>query len=187
MYEDKVNLIFLIFITILVSSVIYRLSNKTLIVSLVAVFASLGAYGSGCFQKETAWGKRRCRSCMTAPEYVSKRINSECENGASRARIEKEIENEIKNEIEKRAQIEKEFGRQLDADLNESEHSYNEPVCPGDNILSLRMWENGKRSKQAMDHRAKFDKYSMLHYFDDELRCHANSIWWDDDSLEHKF
>ena len=64
---------------------------------------------------------------------------------------------------------------------------YDEFVEPGDNALSLRMLEMGKKAKQSIDNRAKFDKNSIQPYIEEELRMFSNSRWWEDDSLEYKF
>jgi hypothetical protein len=61
---------------------------------------------------------------------------------------------------------------------------YNDVICPGDKRLSDRMKWMGQKNKFAIDNRAKFDKYTNLNYFEEELNDAANSRWWDNDDLE---
>ena len=82
---------------------------------------------------------------------------------------------------------EKDFDIALYNNYDSVKNVYYDMACPGDNALSDRMLEQGKRSQQATDARAKFDKYSTLHYLDEELNNTANSRWWDNDALEHLF
>lgn len=57
----------------------------------------------------------------------------------------------------------------------------------GDNMLAARSIEQGRRAKQSIDNRAKYDRYSVQGFYDEELRSHANKIWWENDALEHMF
>ena len=177
MRDTHIEIVFLVFIIMLVSSIVYRMSNRSLVVSLAAVLVALGIYKS---QKPS----RKCRARPTGgsktPTYISKTLPDTDGTEPTYSTVD-----EAANQYSEREG--NEFERQLYANLDAAEHNFYDTACPGDNLLSLRMWENGKRSKTAMDNRAKFDKYSFLHYVDEELRTTAESIWWDDDSLEHLF
>jgi hypothetical protein len=82
---------------------------------------------------------------------------------------------------------EKDFDVALYNNYDASKNIYYDMACSGDNALTDRMLEQGKRPQQATDARAKFDKYSMLQYLSEELNSAANSRWWDNDALEHLF
>ena len=150
-----IDLIFLAFMIIIVSAIVYRMSNFALVAVMTATVIAFGVHLS---------------TVEPSLNFASDPRNTNFEMPKNT-----NFANHSQNLAD------------LDQNLDEANHSYNDLVCPGDNMLSLRMWENGKRSKVAMDNRAKFDKYSLMHYFDEELRSAENSIWWDDDSLEHEF
>jgi hypothetical protein len=57
----------------------------------------------------------------------------------------------------------------------------------GDDSLTYRMYDMGQKNKHAIMNRAMWDKNSLIPYLEEELRDHANSIWWDDETLEHEF
>lgn len=58
----------------------------------------------------------------------------------------------------------------------------------GDNKLTAHVSHNQKKSKQSMDNRSMWSKNSLIPYLEEELKEHANSRWWDDDSnLESRF
>lgn len=57
----------------------------------------------------------------------------------------------------------------------------------GDDKLAYKMYELGKKNKQAIISRATYDKYSFAPYIEEELRNHENSIWYEDDTLDMEF
>jgi hypothetical protein len=57
----------------------------------------------------------------------------------------------------------------------------------GDDKLTYRMYAMSQKNKQALVNRAMWNKNSILPYFEEELRNHADSVWWDDDTLEGEF
>ena len=57
----------------------------------------------------------------------------------------------------------------------------------GDDIFTNRVVEMNKRSKDALDNRAMWDKTTFIPYLEEELQEHAGSVWWDDDALENMF
>jgi hypothetical protein len=153
------------------------MSNKTLVMALAAAFVAFGIY------------KADRPSCppihrpakVANPVYVSQKPG----DGRDPQKPGDATVHEAANQYSERDSDD--FEKHLYTNLDAAQHNFYDLACPGDNLLSLRMWENGKRSKTAMDNRARFDKYSFLHYVDEELRNTAESIWWDDDSLEHLF
>jgi hypothetical protein len=57
----------------------------------------------------------------------------------------------------------------------------------GDDVFTARMMNMAKQSKIASDARSMMTKNSFIPYLEEELEEHANSVWWDDDSLEADF
>jgi hypothetical protein len=57
----------------------------------------------------------------------------------------------------------------------------------GDNKIAHHMKHISNKNRVAIDNYARQNKYTNLNYFADELNEHANSVWWDDDSLEKEF
>lgn len=53
----------------------------------------------------------------------------------------------------------------------------------GDQRLTNKMNHIGTMNKRAIDNRAKLDTYSILHLYDNEIRDHENSRWWEYDDL----
>lgn len=180
MHEEQSTLIFLIFVIVLISAMVYKLSNKTfmtvlLIGVLVALFSSDGQHKNTCSHNNRSHSHHKPKETIYKSKCMAEEDDDDSENAYQNLE-------EAANQYSQR-----DFDIMLYNGLDAVNNVYYDMACPGDNALALRMWENGKRSKESQDIRAKFDKYSMLHYFDEELRSAAGSRWWDDDSLEHKF
>lgn len=158
MTATQIDLIFIVFMVIVISSMIYRLSNRTLVI------ASMLGLGTFWVYKST--------------ERNVKRVNTPARR-STRVEVAKPTK-PIYEEAEP-------LDNQLQTALTNAEETYQDIACPGDTALTARMLENGKKAKISLVNRSKFDKYSLLHYFDEELRTTENSIWWEDDSLEHVF
>jgi hypothetical protein len=178
-----IEILFLVFVIILVSSIIYRMSNKALVLALAAAFVAFGIYKAD----RPACAPSHPPAKVATPVYVSQEPGNSQEPTAAKPDSPPTYAtvNEAANQYS--ARDSDDFETHLYKNLDAAQDEFRDLVCPGDNLLSMRMWENGKRSKTAMDNRAKFDKYSFLHYVDEELRNTSESIWWDDDSLEHLF
>ena len=43
------------------------------------------------------------------------------------------------------------------------------------------------KNRVAIDNMTRQNKYTNINYFAEELNDHANSIWWDDETLEKEF
>ena len=61
-------------------------------------------------------------------------------------------------------------------------HSYMGTL--GDTKLFNRMKYSGLQPQLAKDIRTRYNKYSMLPYFKEELDEQENKIWWENDALE---
>ncbi len=96
---------------------------------------------------------------------------------------------------QKRAEAEKKRGDELylkygDLDRNSIDFLYygdDDHPLSGDDKLVYKMYDMGQRNKQALTNRALWNKNSLLPYFEEELRNHADSIWYDDETLENEF
>lgn len=56
---------------------------------------------------------------------------------------------------------------------------YAEYIEPGDDRLYQKMQHLGKKDKNAINYRAKFDKSSLSPWVSEELDSAENSIWWE--------
>jgi hypothetical protein len=167
MHDDQVTFIGVFFIVLIISAMVYRLNTRTIIIAMLVSVA-------GVILLPGKAKKCKCSSQSSQPPCYKQEKEQEKEQEQEQEQVY----------ISKTAlDNKKEFIKNLKA-VNDV---YYEGGCPGDDALTKRMLEQGNRSKQSIDIRAKFDKYSLLHYFDEELDSHANSVWWDNDSLEHKF
>ncbi len=72
-------------------------------------------------------------------------------------------------------------------DIDNLYHGKSNYPLSGDDNLTYRMYDMGQKNKHAIINRAMWDKNSLIPYLEEELRTHANSIWWDDETLEHEF
>jgi hypothetical protein len=57
----------------------------------------------------------------------------------------------------------------------------------GDTEIAERMKYMSNMNRVAMDNQARVNKYTNIGYFKEELDDHANSRWWDDETLEDEF
>ena len=76
--------------------------------------------------------------------------------------------------------------------LEYSENNYKKNVFDeigslGDNNIAHLMKHMSNKNRVAIDNMSRQNKYTNMHYFEQELKDHANSIWWDDESLESEF
>jgi hypothetical protein len=76
--------------------------------------------------------------------------------------------------------------------LEYSENNYKNNIfdeigCIGDNKFAHHMKHVSNKNRVAMDNMARQNKYTNLNYFANELKDHANSVWWDDETLEQEF
>lgn len=58
------------------------------------------------------------------------------------------------------------------------------PLFQADDELAYRMWDTPKHAKESIDNRAVFTKNMLVPFFEEELRDHGESIWWENDALE---
>ena len=67
------------------------------------------------------------------------------------------------------------------------ENLFPEASCTGDYLLAEKMKHMGLQPKVSIDAQSRVNKYTNYGYFAEELDSHANSIWWDDETLEDEF
>lgn len=185
--NDEANLIFLVFVVVVMASLTYNVSARSFaaLMALCVTFVILANDTPGSI------GEQIAHILQTTSDQLSRYISGCSAN--HKCRGQKELDTQYISEMpdeeaEKPSEYKGEYSdTYLKSKLEDVKKEYYTIGCIGDNALSLRMWENGRRAKQSQDIRARYDKYSALHIFDEELRAHANSIWWDNDALEHRF
>lgn len=74
---------------------------------------------------------------------------------------------------------------------SENNYKYNifdDLGCDGDNKLAHKMKHTSNLNREAMDNFSRMQtKYSNIGYFEQELKEHAASRWWDNPELEDEF
>lgn len=61
---------------------------------------------------------------------------------------------------------------------------YTNSGCIADNQLCNRMKYTGAQAKMSQDIRARYNKYTLMPYLEEEMRENEDLHWWEDDSLE---
>jgi hypothetical protein len=182
--NEQITLIFLVFIVVIISAMVYKLPmnavNMALLVGVLSTFLINKA--------DTKSGHSHETNCDHVQFTPTKDENTNYQSMQMANGDEEPKEETYQNVEEAENQFsEKDFDVALYNNYNSVKGAYYDMACPGDNALTDRMLEQGKRPQQATDARAKFDKYSMLQYLDEELNSTANCRWWDNDALEHMF
>ena len=75
-------------------------------------------------------------------------------------------------------------------EYSENNYKYNlfdEIGSLGDNKIAHLMKHISNKNRVAIDNMARQNKYTNINYFAEELNDHANSVWWDDETLEKEF
>lgn len=74
-------------------------------------------------------------------------------------------------------------------DPNAIENAWEEVYAypKGDDKFTMKMLDTGSRAQESQTNRALWSKNSMIPYLATELDMHENSIWWENDALEHSF
>jgi hypothetical protein len=205
---DELALVFLGFIVIIISTIVYKLPMFSVNMALLVGVLSTLLISNINVKGESDCGCEACGHIQLPPiEYESPRyqsknitnggfskedsyqnVNEDSYQNVNEDSYQNVNEDSYQNVKEAENQFsEKDVDVALYNNYNTTKNIYYNMACPGDNALADRMLEQGKRPQQATDNRAKFDKYSMLHYLDEELNSTANSRWWDNDALEHLF
>ncbi len=126
--------------------------------------------------------------CTKASEQMSDDVKKNIEE--IQRKHDKELEecNEKRNAEKKRADyLYLKYG---DPDKNNLDYLYyglDDHPLQGDDKLMYKMYDMGQKNKIALTNRAMWNKNNLIPYFEQELRSHADSIWYDDDSLEEMF
>jgi hypothetical protein len=182
--DEQLTLIFLVFIVVMISAMVYKLPmnaiNMALLVGVLSTFLI-----SNTSKKESSYESECNHMKFVPPRDEITIYHSRVENDNEEPN--EETKKDAYDGKGKERKCKKDSDTALYNNYNSTKEVYYDMACPGDNALFDRMLEQGKRPQQATDARAKFDKYSMLQYLDEELNSTANSRWWDDDSLEHLF
>jgi ABC-type multidrug transport system fused ATPase/permease subunit len=125
-----------------------------------------------------------------------------CKNDTAEDKVEetckdiKVTRSTIKTEVETPKEFKDaptpEFKQTYPEPLMYDEYKYRENLfpdasCSGDYLLAEKMKHMGLQPKVSIDAQSRVDKYTNYGYLAEELDSHANSIWWDDETLEDEF
>ena len=70
---------------------------------------------------------------------------------------------------------------------NYKKNLFDEIGSLGDNRIAHLMKHISNKNRVAIDNMSRQNKYTNINYFAEELKDHANSVWWDDETLEKEF
>jgi hypothetical protein len=70
---------------------------------------------------------------------------------------------------------------------NYKKNLFDEIGSLGDNKIAHLMKHVSNKNRVAIDNMSRQNKYTNIKYFEQELKDHANSVWWDDETLEKEF
>lgn len=96
--------------------------------------------------------------------------------------------NELSDDDEITEEITQELNKQLYTNnAAKYQNLHNANMQDGDSALANRMKVQSGRAKESIDNKARFNKYSLGPYLEQELQDHANMRWWDNPALEQHF
>ncbi len=124
------------------------------------------------------------------PGYNVELVNSESADGRETGDLEKSHPKESKSGERWENDIEQALMRTpvvIDGSKMDLRKQYNNMGASGDNLIASRMQYLSTMNKRAMDIRSRYDKYSALHLFDEELRDNEYRDWWDNQDYELMF
>ena len=176
--NEYVSIIFLVFIVAIISAVVYNLTmNGVVIILLIGTIFTILLNNQSIDTTNTDDNNYRCEN-EEIVSYRSKTADDDDTDSKEHTyRNVKEAEHQFSDNDVDIKMYNAQPGSNIHYDM----------ACSGDNSISDRMLEQGKRSKQSTDARAKFDKHSMNHYLNEELDSTANARWWDNEELEQDF
>jgi hypothetical protein len=70
---------------------------------------------------------------------------------------------------------------------NYKKNLFDEIGSLGDNRIAHLMKHVSNKNRVAIDNMSRQNKYTTINDLAEELKDHANSIWWDDETLEKEF
>lgn len=130
------------------------------------------------------------------PIYINMNMRDACKKADDAYdNAVKKIAEKDKSSCEKKLSDERRKYNELvlkytDANPDAINHLYydrsDDPIM-GDDKLTYKMMHMSQKNKQALTNRALWSKNSFIPYLEEELQSHAESIWWDDETLENEF
>jgi len=198
-------LLTILFIVIIYAAIFVKMELQHLLGIVISLFVCLWIY----------WDIRRCRKNYprkiklmidkprrykySKPKYGSKSdydsdSNSDSDSDSEYKKNKKHnyIRKPLKPDYNIKQNVDKAWNQQKTKKPEYSENNYkyntyDELAGIGDNLLTHKMKQMSNMNRVAIDNFARQNKNTNIHYFNNELDEHANSVWWDDDTLENEF
>jgi len=126
--------------------------------------------------------------CGQADNVVNNETKMNIQN--IKEEYEKKLNKCNKNTYAEKKRADAIYLRYADPEINSIDYLFygnDDSIISGDDKLMYKMYDMGQKNKEAMINRALWNKNNLIPYFEEELNNHANSIWYDDDSLEIDF
>lgn len=201
-----VLIIYMVIIKDMDSSLIMGMSSIWFVILYIG-WDNMGAWDES--DKTEKMIKKLNKMSMKAKNKFRKMIESDSDSDSD-DKISKKIEKRMKKKM-KEKKVRYEFDSESDTDSESDAESdlrvifkdkpdktcktnpkYNYDIIDelgsnGDNLLSKRMKQMANKNRESVDNYARQNKMTNMSYFEDELKDHANSVWWDDETLENEF
>jgi hypothetical protein len=183
---NKIESSLAILFVILIYAIIFKkldLSNLIPVGSLL--FVIIWIFGDSLSQKRRPRRERRPRQEQRpADHYQIKSLDDSIQNKVNKALTE--------SKLERKESVQEKKEMTQPARLEYSENNYKNNIFDeigsmGDNNIAHLMKHMSNKNRVAIDNMSRQNKYTNINYLAAELDEHANSIWWDDETLEDEF
>lgn len=178
---NKIESSLAILFVILIYAIIFKkidLSNLIPVGSLL--FVIIWIMGDSLSLKK----RRPRRERRPVERHQIKSLDDAIQDKVNKALVESKIE---RKELEPEK---KEMAQPMQLEYSENNYKNNifdEIGSMGDNNIAHLMKHMSNKNRVAIDNMSRQNKYTNINYFAAELDEHANSVWWDDETLEDEF
>jgi hypothetical protein len=190
--QDILSIFFLLLVVLVVSGLVYRYGyNNPVVIVPMFVLISVCFWIALDHILQTRYRKKE--QCLIARYEKKNQIEG----------LEGEMQEETTEDPSLLLQLEEQIKKALDVEPKEPPKAdfelefhqkaqepnikgmHKEMACSADTALCNRMKYLALQPKMSQDIQAKFNKYTILPYFEEELREQENKIWWENDELEN--
>jgi hypothetical protein len=193
-------LLTILFIVIIYAAIFVKIELQYLLGIVISLFVCLWIYWDNKLSKNYYPRKMKLMLDKTRRNKYSKAVSESDSDSDSDSEYERHEKNKhnyikvkpLKPDYDIKKNVDKAWNKQKikKPEYSENNYKYNtydELAGIGDNLLTHKMKHMSNMNRVAMDNFARQNKNTNIHYFNNELDEHANSVWWDDDTLENEF
>lgn len=191
MGEDILSIVFLALIFIVISGIVYRLTPSNLMMPTFALMAVCLWIAYDYITLKRYQMKEKCNKNKLSENQDSdieakiRELSNDIHTGSEDiSGVDVDVDVSVDNtlntdfDLEPKAKNKCEFDIAMyhDTDIKEM---HKEMGCTGDNKLANRMKYMGMQSKLSADNRSRMNRYTLLPYFEEELKENEDRDWWD--------